>query len=133
MRRRTWRGTFRRPGRRPTPRSSRWTAPRAEAAGRRGRGGRCSRRPRPHTSGTGRGPVDRVVRIQELYAAGPHSERIRQLLPCVRDQDGGPSAVATARLVAGLASERERIDRMIADLVRSRDTLDEVIEAAQEH
>ncbi|WP_405660713.1 MULTISPECIES: hypothetical protein [unclassified Streptomyces] len=51
----------------------------------------------------------------------------------MRDQDGGPSAVATARLVAGLASERERIDRMIADLVRSRDTLDEVIEAAQEH
>jgi DNA-binding transcriptional MerR regulator len=32
--------------------------------------------------------VDRVIRIQELYAAGLHSEKIRQLLPCMRDRDG---------------------------------------------
>ncbi|WP_406216803.1 MerR family transcriptional regulator [Streptomyces canus] len=75
--------------------------------------------------------VDRVVRIQELYAAGLHSDRIRQLLPCMRDQDGGPSATATPRLVADLTEERARIDRMIADLQRSRDTLDDVIEAAR--
>lgn len=49
----------------------------------------------------------------------------------MRDADGGPSAVATPRLVADLAAERERSDRTIADLVRSRDTLDEVIEAAR--
>lgn len=67
--------------------------------------------------------VDRVVRIQELYAAGLHSDRIRQLLPCMRDQDGGPSATATPRLVADLTDERARIDRMIADLKRSRDTV----------
>jgi DNA-binding transcriptional MerR regulator len=75
--------------------------------------------------------VDRVVRIQELYAAGLSSSRIARLLPCMRDGDGGPSAVATPRLVADLTEERERIDRMIADLVRSRDTLDEVIDAAR--
>ncbi|KUL29020.1 MerR family transcriptional regulator [Streptomyces regalis] len=76
--------------------------------------------------------VDRVVRIQELFAAGLHSSRIAQLLPCMRDADGGPSAIATPRLVEDLTAERARIDHMIADLVRSRDTLDEVIEAARE-
>ncbi|MET8571999.1 MerR family transcriptional regulator [Streptomyces sp. NPDC004783] len=75
--------------------------------------------------------VDRVVRIQELFAAGLCSSRIAQLLPCMRDTDGGPSAVATPRLVSDLTAERERIDRTIADLIRSRDTLDEVIEAAR--
>lgn len=39
--------------------------------------------------------VDRVVLIQELFAAGLHSTKIAQLLPCMRDSDGGPSAVAT--------------------------------------
>ncbi|TXS40767.1 MerR family transcriptional regulator [Streptomyces sp. uw30] len=76
--------------------------------------------------------VDRVIRIQELFAAGLHSSRIGQLLPCMRDADGGPSVIATPRLVEDLTAERERIDRTIADLVRSRDTLDEVIEAARE-
>jgi DNA-binding transcriptional MerR regulator len=75
--------------------------------------------------------VDRVIRIQELFAAGLCSEKIVQLLPCMRDTDGGPSARATPNLVAELTTERARIDRMIADLVRSRDTLDDVIEAAR--
>ncbi|GAA4804578.1 MerR family transcriptional regulator [Streptomyces ziwulingensis] len=75
--------------------------------------------------------VDRVVRIQELYAAGLCSSKIVELLPCMRDADGGPSAVATPKLVDELTGERARIDRMIADLVRSRETLDEVIDAAR--
>ncbi|MFF1442850.1 MerR family transcriptional regulator [Streptomyces sp. NPDC058295] len=75
--------------------------------------------------------VDRVVLIQELFAAGLHSTKIAQLLPCMRDSDGGPSAVATPRLVADLTAERDRIDRTIADLVRSRHTLDEVIQVAE--
>jgi hypothetical protein len=50
----------------------------------------------------------------------------------MRDQDGGPSAIATQRLVTDLTAERDRIDRMIADLKRSRDTLDEVIRTAAE-
>ncbi|MFD5265653.1 MerR family transcriptional regulator [Streptomyces sp. NPDC058335] len=76
--------------------------------------------------------VDRVVRIQELFAAGLHSAKIAELLPCMRDADGGPSEVATPRLVADLTAERERIDCMIADLVRSRETLDEVIQVARQ-
>lgn len=71
--------------------------------------------------------VDRVVRIQELFAAGLPGRKIVQLLPCMRDVDGGPSEVATPRLVAELTSERERIDRGIADLRRSRDVLDDII------
>lgn len=74
--------------------------------------------------------VDRVIRIQELFAAGLCSAKIGQLLPCMRDTDGGPSEIATPRLVADLTTERGRIDRMIADLVRSRDVLDDVIAAA---
>ncbi|GAA0322334.1 MerR family transcriptional regulator [Streptomyces polychromogenes] len=74
--------------------------------------------------------VDRVIRIQELYAAGLNSSKIGQILPCMRDEDGGPSVRATPALVAELAAERDRIDRMIGDLVRSREVLDEVIEAA---
>jgi DNA-binding transcriptional MerR regulator len=76
--------------------------------------------------------VDRVIRIQELFAAGLHSDKIAQLLPCMRDADGGPSEVATPRLVAELAGERERIDRMMTELANSRDVLDEVIDAASE-
>ncbi|GAA2459672.1 MerR family transcriptional regulator [Streptomyces macrosporus] len=74
--------------------------------------------------------VDRVIRIQELFAAGLCSRKIAQLLPCMRDADGGPSEIAGSRLVADLVRERERIDRTIADLIRSRDVLDDVIEAA---
>ncbi|MEU8776878.1 MerR family transcriptional regulator [Streptomyces sp. NPDC048606] len=74
--------------------------------------------------------VDRVIRIQELYAAGLHSANIARILPCMRDEDGGPSVRATPALVAELGAERDRIDRMIGDLLRSREVLDEVIAAA---
>ncbi|BBG02078.1 MULTISPECIES: MerR family transcriptional regulator [Pseudonocardia] len=74
--------------------------------------------------------VDRVIRIQELYAAGLGSRRIAGLLPCMRDDDGGPSAVATARLTETLHAERDRIDRSIRDLQVSRDVLDGVIDGA---
>ncbi|MYU36877.1 MerR family transcriptional regulator [Streptomyces sp. SID8358] len=75
--------------------------------------------------------VDRVIRIQEFYAAGLSSSKIAELLPCVRDADGGPSAIATPRLVGDLTTERERIDRQITDLLRSREVLDEVIATAE--
>ncbi|MFI6509137.1 MerR family transcriptional regulator [Streptosporangium sp. NPDC050855] len=76
--------------------------------------------------------VDRVIRIQELFAAGLHSRRIARLLPCMRDADGGPSERATPRLVAELTAERDRIDRMMTQLAGSRDVLDDVINAASE-
>ncbi|MCP2257659.1 DNA-binding transcriptional regulator, MerR family [Streptoalloteichus tenebrarius] len=74
--------------------------------------------------------VDRVIRIQELFAAGLNSTRIGQLLPCMRDSDGGPSEIATPRLVTELVKERDRIDRTIQDLLRSREVLEDVIRAA---
>lgn len=74
--------------------------------------------------------VDRVIRIQELYAAGLHSSRIAELLPCMRDTDGGPSEIATPQLAADLVAERNRIDGLIRDLTNSRAVLDEVIDAA---
>jgi DNA-binding transcriptional MerR regulator len=76
--------------------------------------------------------VDRVIRIQELFASGLHSKKIAQLLPCMRDADGGPSEIATPRLVADLVAERDRIDRMITELTSSRDVLDEVINTASQ-
>ncbi|MGJ7905378.1 MerR family transcriptional regulator [Actinopolyspora sp. H202] len=74
--------------------------------------------------------VDRVIRVQELFAAGLCSAKIVELLPCMRDEDGGPSKAASPRLVAELSAERERIDRMIDDLRRSREVLDQVIDTA---
>ena len=74
--------------------------------------------------------VDRVIRIQELFAAGLHSKKIARLLPCMRDSDGGPSRTATPVLVSELVEERARIDRMMGELANSRDVLDEVIRAA---
>ncbi|NUS93316.1 MAG: MerR family transcriptional regulator [Nocardia sp.] len=74
--------------------------------------------------------VDRVVHIQELFAAGLCSKKIVQVLPCMRDDDGGANEFATPELVGELEVERARIDRMIADLLRSREVLDEVIERA---
>ena len=75
--------------------------------------------------------VDRVIRIQELFAAGLNSRTVARILPCMRDTDGGPSEIATPQLVADLTSERDRIDRMMAELANSRDVLDGVITAAQ--
>ena len=74
--------------------------------------------------------VDRVVRIQELFAAGLHSKKIARLLPCMRDADGGPSEIATPALAAELTAERDRIDHMITELANSRDVLNQVIDAA---
>jgi DNA-binding transcriptional MerR regulator len=74
--------------------------------------------------------VDRVILIQELYAAGLHSKKIAQLLPCMRDPDDGPNERATPQLVTDLTAERDRIDRLIADLTTSRAVLDDVITTA---
>ena len=74
--------------------------------------------------------IDRVIRIQALYAAGLNSKKIAQLLPCMRDADGGPTELTTPELLDELTAERDRINRMIADLIRSRDVLDEVVDAA---
>ncbi|RSS28159.1 MerR family transcriptional regulator [Streptomyces sp. WAC08452] len=68
--------------------------------------------------------VDRVVLIQQLYAAGLSSRTIAELLPCVVD------GRATPALIERLAAERERVDRRITDLLHARDRLDSVLTAA---
>ncbi|MET9434735.1 MerR family transcriptional regulator [Streptomyces sp. NPDC006551] len=90
---------------------------------------RAERTPGGHRE-YGEWAVDRVVHIQALYAAGLTSGKIAQLLPCMRDGDGTPNEVATPRLVDELTAERDRIDGMITDLIRSRDVLDDVIATA---
>ncbi|PRY38024.1 MerR family transcriptional regulator [Umezawaea tangerina] len=65
--------------------------------------------------------VERVDLIQLLYSAGLSSKAIRGLLPCV------VSKASTPESRTALAAERERIDGQIADLVRARDKLDEII------
>lgn len=75
--------------------------------------------------------VDRVIHIQELFAAGLPSRTIVGLLPCMRDHDGGPAPHATGRLVDELTAERERLDRTIRELTGSRAVLDGVIAAVQ--
>ncbi|WP_030161773.1 MerR family transcriptional regulator [Glycomyces sp. NRRL B-16210] len=78
----------------------------------------------------GEAAVDRVVRIQVLFAAGLNSATIHDVLPCMSDHDGGPNERTTHTLARELRAERERIDRQIADLLRTREILDEVIETA---
>ncbi|WP_327139444.1 MerR family transcriptional regulator [Nocardia sp. NBC_01327] len=76
--------------------------------------------------------VDRVIHIQELFAAGLNSRKIFEILPCMRDSDGGANERATPELVDELRAERNRIDQTISDLLRSREVLDDVIGRANE-
>jgi DNA-binding transcriptional MerR regulator len=68
--------------------------------------------------------VDRVVLVQQLYAAGLSSRRILELLPCVY------TGFATPQTLALLAAERDRISEQITGLAATRDRLDAVIAAA---
>lgn len=74
--------------------------------------------------------VDRVRRIQEMFAAGLHSDTIGELLPCIHDVDGTPNAMATPFLVEKLTEERARIDQAMRDLRRTGEVLDGIIRAA---
>jgi DNA-binding transcriptional MerR regulator len=76
--------------------------------------------------------VDRVIHIQELYAAGLNSRTIASLLPCMRDSDGGPSPAATPQLLAVLTTERKRLDNAIRELSAARAVLDDVIATASD-
>ncbi|MEU8789617.1 MerR family transcriptional regulator [Streptomyces sp. NPDC048643] len=68
--------------------------------------------------------VDRVLLIQQLYAAGLPSRTIADLMPCVIDGN------ATPELLGRLAAERDRLDRQITDLAATRARLDSVITGA---
>lgn len=73
--------------------------------------------------------VDRVAFLQRLYAAGLSSRTIAELLPCVDLPSEEHSDAALERM----AQERDRLSEHIADLVRTRDSLDELITKARRH
>ncbi|MEU4269636.1 MerR family transcriptional regulator [Streptomyces sp. NPDC026092] len=73
--------------------------------------------------------VERVAFIQRLYAAGLSSRTIVELLPCV----DAPSEENSDAALERMALERERLSAHIADLVRTRDTLDGLMAAARAH
>lgn len=68
--------------------------------------------------------VARVRLIQQLYSAGLSSRVIAQLLPCVH------TGIASPAQLQLLATERDRVDRQVHELVEARDRLDAVITAA---
>ncbi|MFD5317166.1 MerR family transcriptional regulator [Streptomyces sp. NPDC127098] len=68
--------------------------------------------------------VDRVLMIQELYAAGLTSRAILALLPCISTGESTPE------VLAALAAERDRITARIGELTRARDRLDSTIDRA---
>ncbi|QIS01467.1 MerR family transcriptional regulator [Nocardia brasiliensis] len=77
--------------------------------------------------------VERVRRIQEMFAAGLHSDTIGELLPCINDVDGTPNASATPLLLERLTEERRRIEQALRDLQSTQQVLDGVIHAAADH
>ena len=68
--------------------------------------------------------VDRVLLVQQLYAAGLPSRSIVELLPCV------VTGEVTPELLDRLSAERDRINTRISILVDTRDRLDTLITAA---
>ncbi|MCX4821406.1 MerR family transcriptional regulator [Streptomyces sp. NBC_01142] len=73
--------------------------------------------------------IERVALIQRLYAAGLSSRTITELLPCV----DAPSEENSDSALERLAQERERLSTHIADLLRTRDTLDGLMATARAH
>ncbi|MGW1837105.1 MerR family transcriptional regulator [Streptomyces sp. BBFR2] len=71
--------------------------------------------------------VERVLFIQQLYAAGLSSRIIAELLPCA----DAPSAENSDSALIRMAQERDRLTAHIADLVRTRDALDTVMATAR--
>ncbi|MER5459104.1 MerR family transcriptional regulator [Streptomyces sp. NPDC002668] len=68
--------------------------------------------------------VDRVLLIQQLYAAGLPSRSIVELLPYV------VTGEVTPELLDRLTAERHRIDTRTSGLANTRDRLDSIITAA---
>ncbi|GAA4499672.1 MerR family transcriptional regulator [Actinoallomurus oryzae] len=73
--------------------------------------------------------IERVRFVQRLYAAGLSSRTIAELLPCVDSPSEENSDAALERM----AQERDRLSAHIADLIRTRDALDELTAIARAH
>ncbi|WP_139979923.1 MerR family transcriptional regulator [Nocardioides litoris] len=73
--------------------------------------------------------VDRVAWIQRLYAAGLSSRVLVDLLPCVET----PSEATTRSTLDRLREEHARLGEHVDELVRTRETLAEVIACSERH
>ncbi|GAA3121074.1 MerR family transcriptional regulator [Streptomyces goshikiensis] len=74
------------------------------------------------------GEVERVAFIQRMYTAGL-SRTIVELMPCI----DAPSEETSNAALERMARERERLSEHIADLLRTRDTLDALMATARAH
>ncbi|MDR7302947.1 MerR family transcriptional regulator [Haloactinomyces albus] len=87
-----------------------------------------------HRSGSGQrhyseDQVARVEFLKRLYSAGLSSRTIVELLPCAESPSVDNSDAAFARML----HERDRISDHIENLIRTRESLDALIEANQAH
>ncbi|HEY9330657.1 MAG TPA: MerR family transcriptional regulator [Streptomyces sp.] len=73
--------------------------------------------------------VERVAFIQRLYAAGLSSRTVAELLPCV----DAPSRENSDSALERMAQERDRLSLHIEELLRTRETLDALVETARAH
>ncbi|GHD80388.1 hypothetical protein GCM10010336_63860 [Streptomyces goshikiensis] len=73
--------------------------------------------------------VERVAFIQRMYTAGLSSRTIVELMPCI----DSPSEETSDAALERMALERERLSAHIADLLRTRDTLDALMATARAH
>lgn len=70
--------------------------------------------------------VERVRLLQQLYAAGLASRTILELMPCIE----APVERYTPLVLARLVRERDRITAQVAELLQTREQLDQVITTA---
>ncbi|TDD57392.1 MerR family transcriptional regulator [Kribbella antibiotica] len=77
----------------------------------------------------GESAVERVAFIQLLYTAGLSSKTILDVLPC----SYAPSEQTSDAAADRMAVERDRLSTHIDDLLRTRDTLDELIKINRAH
>ncbi|MGV9214349.1 MerR family transcriptional regulator [Micromonospora sp. RB23] len=75
------------------------------------------------------GQVERILFIQRLFSAGLSSRTIVDLLPCVE----APSADTSEAAFERMGQERDRLDRHIEELIKTRAVLDELIAANRAH
>ncbi|MDT0465416.1 MerR family transcriptional regulator [Streptomyces gibsoniae] len=73
--------------------------------------------------------VERVTFLQRMYAAGLSSRTIAELLPCV----DSPSEETSDAALERMAEERERLSEHIADLIRTREALDQAMATNRAH
>jgi DNA-binding transcriptional MerR regulator len=73
--------------------------------------------------------IERVRFLQRLYAAGLSSRTIAELLPCVDSPNDENTEAAFRRML----EERDHLTTHIEELLRTRDALDQLIEANRGH